>query len=171
MSVVEENTKKMTEINTFIDNLISAFNKYENDKLNEQIRILVDANPEYSTELVCLYTEDCGKNQVVDIINLKSYITNTTKPKLIDDIYSKVKVGGKRKVKKSRKRKSYLKSGKRPKRRGSKTRRIMYGGSGALDSFQSYSASSLNPGWAISGVNNFSGPTHVAIESRPSGMV
>ena len=50
-------------------------------------------------------------------------------------------------------------------------RRIIYGGSGAIDAFQSYSASPLNPGWAITGVNNFQGPTQVPTETHPSGMV
>lgn len=156
-----------TTIEVYINALIQT-------KPND-IKNFVESNEELSRKLICVYEDNCTDIDLTEhITNIKNkYITNDTKMQVIDDLFEKANKseGGKRKVKKSRKRKSHLKSGKRPKRRGSKTRRIMYGGSGALDSFQSYSASSLNPGWAISGVNNFAGPTHVAIESRPSGMV
>ena len=51
--------------------------------------------------------------------------------------------------------------------RRQRRRRIMYGGN-ALDT---YSSSPMNPGFAIGGMNNFSGPTQISMDAKPVNMV
>jgi len=45
----------------------------------------------------------------------------------------------------------------------------MYGGNNnALDT---YAASPMNPGWPIGGMNNFVGPTQIAMDAKPVSMI
>jgi len=55
------------------------------------------------------------------------------------------------------------------KSRSQRRRRIMYGGNNnALDT---YAASPMNPGWPIGGMNNFVGPTQIAMDAKPVSMI
>jgi hypothetical protein len=56
----------------------------------------------------------------------------------------------------------------RMRRKSRMMRRKIYGGNGGLDT---YASSTMNPGWAIGGMNNFVGPTQISMASQPVSMV